>query len=89
MQRAIEIIDELLNNLIKVDNVRKIYGGMVIFCVDCMRWIDENELVGEDHTEHLTVFSNIDHDGILEWIRCLRYLREKIKSSLQSVHSQL
>jgi len=66
-------VDKLLYYLKKADESERF--GTLYFCVDCMKKIASDER-GE-HDEHTVVFSNADHDGIWEWIRCIEWLKNK------------
>ena len=45
-------------------------------CVDCREVAVLGQMRG-NHEGHTVVFQDIDHAGIREWIRCLRWVLEK------------
>jgi hypothetical protein len=67
-------IDKLIEELKKALNKFDEGADMVFFCVDCMRVVNGEE---DEHYDkkHTVILTNIDHDGIGEWIRCLEWVK--------------
>jgi hypothetical protein len=72
--RQICILKDLLKKLEEAHNVFEITGKSVEFCIDCKKIVKDIS----SHEGHNIIFSDCDHDGIGEWINCLKYILSKI-----------
>jgi uncharacterized protein (DUF983 family) len=63
----------------------KLFDGInvVNFCIDCMKPYSENEL--SKHLNHNTIFTDVDHDGIGEWIAALEWVKREMQTSTEEV----
>jgi hypothetical protein len=73
-------VEELLKELKVAKHVYDLYGGPVHVCIDCGRWVPEEEWLKGEHDNHLYTFTNCDHDGVGEWLRCLNWLLKRVKA---------
>ena len=46
-------------------------------CIDCREVATLGQMMRDIHEEHTFVFQTIDHSGVREWIKCLRWVLEK------------
>ena len=46
-------------------------------CVDCREVATLGQMMRNIHEGHTFVFQDIDHNGVREWIKCLRWVLEK------------
>jgi len=72
--------EELLKELEVAERVFNLYGGVVHVCITCRRWLPEEEWLRGEHDGHLWTFTDCDHDGIGEWIKCLSWLLKRAKT---------
>lgn len=42
-------------------------------CIDCREVFEDNA----EHKGHTVVLQDMDHSGVSEWIKCLRWMKEK------------
>jgi len=66
--------EELTKLLEELEKARRKHnqGGITRFCISCMKTYE----VGDNsHDNHITTFTDIDHDGISEWIKALKYIK--------------
>jgi len=73
-----EKLEALLQSLREAQKLYDYKKGIIHFCVDCM------EVYVEDwrkHLNHTTTFTDVDHDGIGEWISALEWVKKKVLKS--------
>lgn len=70
-------IDGLIEGLRKALKMFEAGADMVFFCVDCVKIVGFDERDEHYSKGHTVVFTDVDHDGIGEWIRCLEWVRRK------------
>jgi hypothetical protein len=70
-------IDELIEELKKALDRFETGADMVFFCVDCLKIVDIDGRDEHYSKGHTVVFTDVDHDGIGEWIRCLEWIKRK------------
>ena len=71
-------IDKLIEELKKALDMFEAGSGVVFFCVDCVKIVEENERDEHYSRGHTVVLTDIDHDGIGEWIRCLEWVKKRL-----------
>jgi hypothetical protein len=69
-------VDLLLRKLGKVEQDLRL-TRKARFCIDCLKDLNDEEWIRHEPS-HLIVTSNIDHDGVWEWVRCLNWVKKKI-----------
>jgi uncharacterized Zn ribbon protein len=69
-----EKLEKLLQQLRKAQELYDYRKGAVYFCIDCMKTYSDDEL--KEHLNHRTTFTDVDHDGIGEWISALEWVKE-------------
>lgn len=83
LPKSKEEIEELLMEL---EKAYKKFGkrevGKVIYCMDCKKIVifsfkKEPSRKDFSHCKHFHIYSWCEHDGIGEWIRCLRWVLGK------------
>jgi hypothetical protein len=53
-------------------------GGVVYFCVDCMKQITSKEAEKCFNEGHMVIYTNQNTDKLSEWIRCLDWVLIKM-----------
>jgi hypothetical protein len=69
-------VDLLLRKLGEVEKDLQL-TGRARFCLDCFKVLDDEEWISHE-SSHLIITSNIDHNGVWEWLRCLGWVKKKI-----------
>jgi hypothetical protein len=69
-----EKLEALLQSLRKAQKLYDYKGGAVHFCIDCMKVYDED---WKKHLNHTTTFTDVDQDGIGEWISALEWVKKR------------
>ena len=46
-------------------------------CIECREIATLGQMMRNIHEGHTFVFQDIDHNGVREWIKCLRWVLEK------------
>jgi len=69
-------LEQLLDFLEKCVENEDVIRNPYEVCIDCKEVASLGQMYGH-HEGHTIVFQDIDHSGVREWIRCLRWVLEK------------
>ena len=73
-EKDLEQLLEFLEKCVEEEDViRRPYE----VCIDCREVAILGQMMRSNHEGHTFVFQDIDHSGVREWIRCLRWVLEK------------
>jgi len=69
-------LEQLLEFLEKCVDEEDVIRNPYEVCIDCREAATLGQMCG-NHKGHTIVFQDIDHSGVREWIRCLKWVLEK------------
>jgi len=70
LERLLEFLEKCVQD---EDVIRHPYE----VCIDCREIATLGQMMRNTHEGHTFVFQTIDHSGVREWIKCLRWVLEK------------
>jgi len=74
--RKKEDLEQLLEFLEKCVENEDVIRNPYEVCIDCKEVATLGQM-RSNHEGHTIVFQDINHSGVREWIRCLRWMLEK------------
>ena len=69
LEKLLSFLEELVR---EEDGIRYPYE----VCIDCREVLERGTGISK-HKGHTLVIQNIDHSGVTEWIKCLKWMLEK------------
>ena len=70
LEQLLEFLEECIENEDVIKNPYEV-------CIDCREVATLGEILRSNHKGHTFVFQTIDHAGVDEWIKCLKWVLEK------------
>jgi len=70
LEQLLEFLEECVE---EEDVIRRPYE----VCIDCREVATLGQMMRSNHEGHTFVFQDIDHAGVDEWIKCLKWVLEK------------
>ena len=72
-----EDLEQLLEFLEKCVEDEDVIRRPYEVCIDCREVASLGQMMRNKHEGHTFVFQTTDHNGVREWIKCLRWVLEK------------
>jgi len=70
-------LEQLLEFLEKCVEDEDVIRHPYVVCIDCREAATWEQMMRGNHEKHTFVSQDIDHSGVSEWIKCLRWMLEK------------
>ena len=75
--RKEEDLEQLLAFLEKCVEDEDVIKRPYEVCIECREIATWEKMMRSNHEGHTFVFQDIDHSGVSEWIKCLKWVLEK------------
>jgi len=70
LEQLLEFLEKCIENEDVIKNPYEV-------CINCREVATLGEMLRSNHEGHTFVFQTIDHAGVDEWIKCLKWVLEK------------